>query len=603
MLYRPTFTKPIPPDAEFFTRNGERFARYTDGRGKPKKARVKTTDAGVDRLVFTSPYWRARYRNGSGNKCDVPTCCRDEVAARSVANDLERRAELVKAGTIKPAEDAAADYAKLPLDQHFTAFIAHLRAKAVTDAHRKTAEQRLRCLANACGYSHLGDLNPEPVERWLVLRTEGGMSASARNGYREALISFGNWCVRTHRLPANPFLRVPRADEKSDPRRKRRAMTEDELRQLLFIARHRPLAELGREVIKTLKESEDGKRRGNWFMGRLTISNIDAAEQRARLKMSDDPDRIVRIEYAGRERELVYKAFVLTGLRKSELQSITVAQVDLDADPPCLLLYAGDEKNRHGSNIQLRSDLASDIRTWLTDRLHAMQAACLKAGEPIPMKLPGDLTLFNVPGGLLRIFNRDLVAAGIARIVKNPKTGKKVIDKRDERGRTVDVHALRTSFCTHMSKGGVAPATTQAAMRHSDIKLTMGTYTDPKLLDVRRALDVLPGLPLGDVIQPPQVSITGPDTLSGVGTPALASLLASAPGYQSTVGGTSDHEGHFTGAWTEAGGLAVSGVSVNTNGPQSTGDHEPSSFGATGFEPATSWSRTKRSSQAELRPV
>ena len=26
-------------------------------------------------------------------------------------------------------------------------------------------------------------------------------------------------------------------------------------------------------------------------------------------------------------------------------------------------------------------------------------------------------------------------------------------------------------------------------------------------------------------------------------------------------------------------------------------------FGATGFEPATSWSRTKRSSQAELRPV
>ena len=27
------------------------------------------------------------------------------------------------------------------------------------------------------------------------------------------------------------------------------------------------------------------------------------------------------------------------------------------------------------------------------------------------------------------------------------------------------------------------------------------------------------------------------------------------------------------------------------------------SVGATGFEPATSWSRTKRSSQAELRPV
>src|SRR5262249_33666303 len=72
------------------------------------------------------------------------------------------------------------------------------------------------------------------------------------------------------------------------------------------------------------------------------------------------------------------------------------------------------------------------------------------------------------------------------------------IPKRDERGRTLDVHALRTTFGTLLSKGGVAPRTAQAAMRHSDIKLTMGVYTDPKLLDVRGALDVLPQLPLGD---------------------------------------------------------------------------------------------------------
>ena len=34
-------------------------------------------------------------------------------------------------------------------------------------------------------------------------------------------------------------------------------------------------------------------------------------------------------------------------------------------------------------------------------------------------------------------------------------------------------------------------------MRHSDIDLTMGVYTDPKLLDVRGALDALPALLLG----------------------------------------------------------------------------------------------------------
>ena len=95
---------------------------------------------------------------------------------------------------------------------------------------------------------------------------------------------------------------------------------------------------------------------------------------------------------------------------------------------------------------------------WLGGRLKAMQdAARLKIGEPIPIKLPGDTLLFNVPDGLLRIFDRDLVAAGIARKVKDAKTGKTTINKRDERVRTMDVHALRTTFGTHLSKGGVAP--------------------------------------------------------------------------------------------------------------------------------------------------
>jgi len=77
---------------------------------------------------------------------------------------------------------------------------------------------------------------------------------------------------------------------------------------------------------------------------------------------------------------------------------------------------------------------------------------------------------------------RDLVLAGIP--------------KRDERGRTLDVHALRHTFSTLLSKGGVAPRTAQAAMRHSDISLTMNTYTDPKLLDVHAALNSLPSLSL-----------------------------------------------------------------------------------------------------------
>jgi hypothetical protein len=48
-------------------------------------------------------------------------------------------------------------------------------------------------------------------------------------------VTFCNWCGRTHRLTTNPFKDVSRVDQESDPRRRRRAMTEDELTRLLEI--------------------------------------------------------------------------------------------------------------------------------------------------------------------------------------------------------------------------------------------------------------------------------------------------------------------------------------------------------------------------------
>ena len=69
------------------------------------------------------------------------------------------------------------------------------------------------------------------------------------------------------------------------------------------------------------------------------------------------------------------------------------------------------------------------------------------------------------------------------------------IPKIDEHGRTVHVHGLRHSFGTHLSKVGVAPRTAQAAMRHSDIGLTMNVYTDLRLLDIAGAIDSLPQRP------------------------------------------------------------------------------------------------------------
>jgi integrase len=79
------------------------------------------------------------------------------------------------------------------------------------------------------------------------------------------------------------------------------------------------------------------------------------------------------LERLGWERTLIYKTLVLTGLRKGELASLTVGQLVLDTDPPYLVLDAADEKNREGSTLPLRADLAANLREWLAEKAQAHQ--------------------------------------------------------------------------------------------------------------------------------------------------------------------------------------------------------------------------------------
>lgn len=78
----------------------------------------------------------------------------------------------------------------------------------------------------------------------------------------------------------------------------------------------------------------------------------------------------------------------------------------------------------------------------------------------------------------IRVFDADGQAVGIAR--------------RDDRGRIIDIHALRHAFGTHLSACGVHPRTAMAAMRHSRIELTTNYCTDPTLLDMVGAINALP---------------------------------------------------------------------------------------------------------------
>ncbi len=506
-VFKKTVTKPLPAGAKLIVRKEQRLAEWVDAKQKRRTAPVTTGRDGTDRIVITTRTYTAKYRDGSGIVKEVATGCRDESAARSILTKLERRAELVKGEVLTAAEDAVIDHQNTPLADHIAAFIDHQKAKGIVCCRVDNTRSQLRRVVRECGFRRLADLDTSVLERWLIHRKDEGMSAGTRNQYRASWVTFCNWCITTKpaRLLSNPFASVPKADEKADVRRQRRALTEDELTRLLDATRRRPL--LDRMTVTK------GPRKGE------VCAKLRPAVQH-------------RLERLGRERALIYKTLVLTGLRRNELASITVGQLDLDTDPPYLILEAADEKNRQGSTLPLRADLAADLCQWLADKATALQEArgrvatvrfdskhqkhrerntsdsadregqfCLQL-TAVPT-LPADTPLFTVPAGLVRILDRDLRLAGIP--------------KRDERGRTVDVHALRTTFGTLLSKAGVAPRTAQAAMRHSTIDLTMNVYTDPKLLDVAGAMEALPALPLGDGKQ------TAANVLSATGTDDLTS--------------------------------------------------------------------------------
>ena len=499
-VFKPFVTRSLPDGAQLVTRAGKRVAVWTDAGGKKRQAPV--TDGDPPRIRARGGTYVAKFRDGDGTVRRVSTGCKSLDAARAVLADLEARAEKVRAGIVTPAEANVAEHADTPVAEHVDAYVAALARKRGKGARRSVAPRHvanvtysLRLAVAECGFRRLRDLHRDAVERWVhrllelpdddVLDDAGNVLTTGRPAARTinarliALTAWGNWLVESGRIAANPFVRLRKLDEADDVRRQRRALTADEMRRLLTVARLRPLAEFGRQTVRIIDATRPAKSRATWKRAELTADTVVADAERGRTRLR--PDVAARLEHDGRERELLYAVLLTTGLRRGELAALTVGDVLLDEPKPVIVLQGADAKNGQRATLPLRPDVADELRAWIDDKAEAVCRQ--RVGVAGVTTLPTDAPLFYVPAALGKILDRDLQAAGIP--------------KRDDRGRTVDVHALRHTFCTHLSAAGVAPRTAQAAMRHSSLDLTMRYYTDPRLLDVAGAVASLPSLSTG----------------------------------------------------------------------------------------------------------
>ncbi|KKM14904.1 hypothetical protein LCGC14_1701440, partial [marine sediment metagenome] len=418
-LFKKRTSKPIPPGVEIITYRGRRCARWS-ARGKTYTVPLNKKRT---RIVYESENWWIRFEDAAGERQEVPGYV-DKTSSEALMVELVRKAERGQAGIGDPLE---ADR-KRPLADHIADFEMHLASKDNTPDHVALTVQRVRSVVDGIGASVIGDITAGRVSEHLAeLRRNGlpakeaskrkrkPLSISSSNHYYRAVRSFCRWLVQDRRVERNPIAGLSALKAGKDLKRRRRPLTDEELAALVQAAR-----------------ASDKTFRG----------------------------------LSGEDRAVLYLLAANSGLRVSELASLTPVSFDFDSVPPMVRVLGAYTKNSEQAELPLRADLAAMLRDWIGNS---------RSGKPL---WPGTWA----KKASAKMIRMDLEAAGVP--------------YQDAAGRYADAHSLRHTFLSNLARAGVHPKTAQTLARHSTIGLTMNVYTHTVIGDLAAAVENLPPVAL-----------------------------------------------------------------------------------------------------------
>jgi integrase len=160
-------------------------------------------------------------------------------------------------------------------------------------------------------------------------------------------------------------------------------------------------------------------------------------------------------------RRPLYLLAMHTGLRRGEINALHWGDLHLDVANPFYVVPVAKSKSRKEQPRPLHPELAAELQT-------------MKIAKKVTLE---DL-LFPERVPPMKVIREDFKAAEI------PLT--------DERGHRVDFHALRMTYITRLQRAGVSPREAMELARHSDMRLTMKTYTDAAQLPLAATVRKLP---------------------------------------------------------------------------------------------------------------
>jgi integrase len=386
---------------------------------------------GARKRVRESEKWYAYWREGK-RQHKVPLCT-DKTAAQAMMADLLRTKDRQKAGLIDPRRK----HYDRKIVEHLEEFLPYMREGGKSERDKGRKETILRAFVG--GLKSLTDLTHEAVTRYLA--SVGG-SVGNRKKHLSAISVWVKWLLNEDRIPGNPLARVtvPKNARKA---KERRALTVAQVQKLLDAARTRPLAAFHERYGTAVKETVRQKERA----------------QKARA--AAEAKKVLQ----GRERALIYKTAVYTGLRLGEIASLRTCHLELGRKPfPRLEVPGKLTKNHQQARLLLVPSFAVEMAEWIRET----------------NKGPDD-PLFHVPQAAVRIMQKDLKVAGIP--------------YKTSQG-DADFHSLRMTANVMLGQAGIPARIRQLFMRHSDIRLTMATYDDEAFLDLESAVKAMEGLGL-----------------------------------------------------------------------------------------------------------
>ncbi len=291
-----------------------RWVNVDGSRAKPNAPEARKT-------VEKSAKWYGTFRDADGVKRTV-ALCKDKAAARMLLAEAERKAQRVAAG-LEAADPHG--HADRPLAVHLDDHQRTLLAEGSTEQQARQVRFRAGAVLTGCGFRRLADIRPGPVVEivpTLVIPPKSAKSKprplglQTRNYYLAAAKQFCRWAQRDGRMPNNPLGHLTGWNAAVDVRRQRRALTDAEARRLLDATRTQP----------------------------------------------------ERLGLSGEARAMLYAAALGTGLRASELASLTPRSFALDANPPTVAIAAKDEKARRGDVLPIHPGLAAMLAAWIAGR-------------------------------------------------------------------------------------------------------------------------------------------------------------------------------------------------------------------------------------------